>query len=486
MNLPRTRLDTLKRYGIASACAIVALLVRYAMPVPEGTTIYQLPLAAVIVSAWLGGRGPGWLAFLLCAFGILYWLVPPANSFHLPADYVLGFALFICLCLLLIEFSAARWRVERALEESERRFRLMAEAVPEMLWFESIEPRRMLYVSPRFEQMWGRPMRDLLQTPDAWIEAIHAEDRGDVRSVYEQWLAGKVTDRFGMTFRIVRRDGETRFIHSRATLIRDAEGKPRRVSGIAADVTDDKRAEEALAKATSELAHVTRVTTIGQLAASIAHEVNQPLAAIVANAAACELWLGAEPSETAKVRGALKSIVADGQRASEVIGRIRALMARQPPQAESMNINDAIRDVIALAQQELRRNGVVLQTLLAEDLPRVHADKVQVVQVLLNLMVNGMEATSAAAIQPRELVVGSAKDGASGVRVTVRDNGLGLDAESADRLFDPFYTTKVGGIGMGLAISRSIIESHGGRIWATSNAPRGAVFEFTLPGGAAS
>lgn len=486
MNLPPTTLDTLKRYGVASACAGVALFVRYVLPVPEGTTIYQLPLAAVILSAWLGGRGPGLVAFAICALGILYWMVPPANSFELPADYLLGFLLFVFLSLLLVEFSAARWRVEHALEESERRFRLMAEAVPEMLWFESIEPRRMLYVSPKFEQMWGRPLGDLLRAADSWLDAIHPEDRNKVRSAYNDWLAGKGSDRFDMTFRIVRRDGERCFIRSRATLIRDEQGKPRRVSGIAADVTDEKRADEALAKATSELAHVTRVTTIGQLAASIAHEVNQPLAAIVANAAACDLWLGAQPPETTKVRKALRSIVADGQRASEVIGRIRALMSRQPPQAEWMNVNDAIRDVVALAQQELRRNGVVLQTLLAEDLPRVHADKVQVQQVLLNLMANGMDATSGAADGPRELVVGSAKDGASGVRVTVRDNGVGLDAESADRLFDAFYTTKVGSIGMGLAISRSIIESHGGRIWANSNTPRGAVFEFTLPGGAAS
>jgi PAS domain S-box-containing protein len=440
----------------------------------------------VIVSAWLGGRGPGWLAFLLCAVGILYWLLPPADSFDLPPDYVLGYALFICLSLLLIEFSAARWRVERALEESERRFRLMAEAVPEMLWFESIEPRRMLYVSPRFEQMWGRPLRELQCEPELWLEAIHPDDGREVRSAYDELLAGKATERFDATFRVIRRDGETRVIHSRATLLRDEQGNPYRVSGIAADVTEKKRAEEALARATSDLAHVTRVTTIGQLAASIAHEVNQPLAAIVANAAACELWLAAPPTETVRVRKALKSIVADGQRASAVIGRIRSLMSPQPPQREGVDINEPIREVVALAQQELRRNGVALRTVLAGDLPRVHGDKVQLQQVLLNLLLNGIEAMSGAADGPRELVVGSARDGASGVRVTVRDTGVGLDGASTDRLFDPFYTTKPSGMGMGLAISRSIIESHGGRIWVTSNTPRGAVFEFTLPGGGAS
>src|ERR1700674_2542465 len=486
MKLPRTSLDTMKRYALASASAGVALLIRYSLPVPEGTTIYQLPLAAVIVSAWLGGRGPGLLAFLLCTVGILYWLVPPVDSFDLPPDYVLGFALFICLCLLLIEFSAARWRVERALEERERRCRLMADAVPEMLWLESIEPRKMVYGSPRFGQIGGRPLPELQREPVLWLEAIHPDEGRGVRSAYEEFLAGKATERFDATFRVIRRDGETRVIHSRATLLRDEQGNPYRVSGIAADVTERKRAEEALARATSDLAHVARVTTIGQLTASIAHEVNQPLAAIVANAAACELWLAATPTETVRVQKALKSIVADGQRASAVIGRIRSLMSRQPPHREGVDINEPIREVVALAQQELRRNGVALRTVLADGLPRVHGDKVQLQQVLLNLLVNGIEAMSGAAGGPRELVVGSARDEASGVRVTVRDNGVGLDAASTDRLFDPFYTTKPGGMGMGLAISRSIIESHGGRIWVSSNTPRGAVFEFTLPGGGAS
>jgi len=299
-------------------------------------------------------------------------------------------------------------------------------------------------------------------------------------------LTGNGTERFDRTFRIVRGDGETRVIHTRATLLRDEQRKPHRVSGIAADVTDEKRAEDALAKATADLTHVTRVTTIGQLTASIAHEVNQPLGAIVANAAACELWLAATPPESLKARKALKSIVDDGQRASAVIQRIRALMSREPPNSDWLDINDPIREVVAFVQQELRRNGVALHTALARDLPRVRGDKVQLQQVLLNLIVNGMEAMIGGDGTTRELAVDSARDGPSGVRVTVRDNGTGFDRGGAERLFDPFYTTKGGGMGMGLAISRSIIESHGGRIWASANTPRGAVFEFTLSGGATS
>ena len=482
MNLPGKWPDRLRRYGLAVAWSSLALLIRGVLPVPEGTSIYQLPLTAVILSAWLGGRGPGLLAALICTTGIVYWLIPPADSFSVPPEFVLGLCVFIFLCGLLVEFSAARWRVEHALKESEQRFRLMAEAVAEMLWIESIEPRRMLYASPRFEQIWGRPLRDIQGDPDAWLGAVHAEDRDEVRSAYKRWLSGEGGDTFDATFRIVRPDGDTRFIHSRGTLIRDEDERPYRASGIAADVTEERRVEEALAKAKTDLAHISRVTTMGQLTASIAHEVNQPLAAMVANAAACERWLEAHPPETARAAQALKSIVADGQRTTAVIARIRALLKRQPPRRELVDVNQAIRDVIALSQYELSRNNVVVETALADDVPRVRGDKVQLQQVLLNLVINGMEAFSEAPRGPRKLNIGSAKDGPGGVMVTVSDNGAGMDAQGAENLFQPFYTTKADGMGMGLAISRSTIESHGGRIWVIPNTPRGTVFRFTLPG----
>ena len=471
----------MRRYGLAVAWSSLALLIRGVLPVPEGTTIYQLPLAAVILSAWLGGRGPGLLAAVICLTGIVYWLIPPADSFHVPPEYVAGLCIFIFLCGLLIEFSAARWRVEHALTESEQRFRLMAEAVTEMLWFESIEPRRMLYVSSRFEQIWGRPLADVHGDPEAWLETVHADDRDEVTSGYRRWLSGEAGARFDATFRVVRPDGDTRFVHSRAMLIRDEHGKPYRASGIAEDITEEKRVEDALAEAKTGLAHAARVTTMGQLTASIAHEVNQPLAAMVANAAACERWLAAQPPETARASQVLRSIVADGQRSTAVIARIRALVRRQPPRREPVDLNETIREVITLSQYELQRNNVVVETVLPEGVPRVQGDKVQLQQVLLNLIINGMEAVSAAPEGPRRLSIRSAKDGPDGVVVTVSDTGAGLDPEAVQHLFEAFYSTKGGGMGMGLAISRSTIESFGGRIWATPNAPRGAMFHFTLP-----
>jgi signal transduction histidine kinase len=242
-----------------------------------------------------------------------------------------------------------------------------------------------------------------------------------------------------------------------------------------------KRAESALQLAQSELAHVTRVMTMGELTASIAHEVNQPLGAIVTSAASCARWLAAEPPNIEKAERALERIVNDGKRASQVIGRIRALMKRQTPRKGWLDINETLLEVIALAQYELRRNNILLETRLTRSLPLVQGDRVQLQQVLLNLIVNAIEAMSGVDGRRRELTLVSATDGPDAVAVEVRDSGTGLDPQFASHLFQPFYTTKAEGIGIGLSISRSIVEAHGGHLSATANEPHGAVFQFSLP-----
>src|SRR4029077_4292351 len=220
-DLLRTRRNLLVRYGVALVLACLALLIRGLIPIRPGIAIYQLALAAVIVSAWYGGRGPGLLAILISAAGILYWFIPPADSFALPAEYALSLILFLGNGVLLIEFSMGRWRAEQALEESEGRFRLMAETVPEVLWIESLDPPRMLYLSPSYERIWGRPAEDLYRDHDRWLAAIHPEDRADVSSTLKRWLAGEDEDRYDIEYRIIRPDGGTRWIHDRGTLIRD-------------------------------------------------------------------------------------------------------------------------------------------------------------------------------------------------------------------------------------------------------------------------
>jgi PAS domain S-box-containing protein len=482
LNLPGKRRDLLERYGLAFALAGVALILRKSLPVREGTTIYQLPLVAVLLAGWYGGRGPGLVASVVSWIGVLYWLIPPADSFVLTSEYELGFAVFIALCLFITEFSAARWRVERAFEDSERRFRLMAETIPEILWTESVVPRLMLYMSPRYEQIWGRPLGDVEHDPEAWMEAVHPEHRNDVRSAWRHWLAGEGDERLDVTFRIVRPDGDTRWIRSRGILIRDARGRPYRASGIAADITEEQRAQESLAKAQMELAHVSRLTTLGELTTSIAHEVSQPLAGMMAGAGAGVRWLAAEPPDIAAARATLDSIAADGKRARDVIARIRALTKRQVPRRDRVDINHKVQEILALTAQESRSHDVVVRTELDMSLPRVAGDRVQLQQVLLNLVVNAIEAMSVVQDRPRLLTIVSSRRGnANGVLVEVRDSGPGLDPAAAEEVFKAFYTTKADGIGIGLSISRSIVEAHGGRLWASPNEPHGAVFHLSLP-----
>jgi len=245
-----------------------------------------------------------------------------------------------------------------------------------------------------------------------------------------------------------------------------------------------KRAEDALHRVQMELAHVTRVATLGEMTASIAHEINQPLGAIVNSGNACLRWL--EQQKLEEARRSVARVIGEGYRATEIIGRIRALAKKTPPRKDWLDINDTIREVIALARGELQRNGIALDTRLSDEVryvPLILADRVQVQQVILNLIINAIEAMSGAADGPRELLIRSGIAESQRVFVAVRDSGPGLDPKSLDHLFDAFYTTKPEGMGMGLAISRSIIDAHGGRLWAIANDEGGATFQFTLPTG---
>jgi PAS domain S-box-containing protein len=858
----REESDVLKRYGLAVLLAGLALLVRGMLPVMEGTTVYQLPLAAVIVSAWLGGRGPGYVAAVACWLGIVYWFLPPEYGFSVDERYVVGLSIFSALSVVLVEFSASRWRVERALRESERRLET-AQRVAHIGWWERDFAAGRVSLSDESCRIFGVAPVDLPQWHDRWLGLIHPDDRAKAASASEAAVNGG--PRYDVEYRVVRPDGTMRVVHSEGdvawdesgravrqfgvmqdvTLLKKAENEARarqelldlaqeaaravafdwfigaresenrwspalealyglepgtfdgtykgwrklvhpddwpavkaaidranesgdikaeyrvihkdgsehwlrargrmffdsagrsermvgfmidvtdwrhaqdelRASearfrkltelssdwywkqdenlrftfamddkvgfapsslgkarwelpitplscswdehravlaarkpfrdfeysrpdshgamryisvsgvpmfdekgnfigydGVASDITARKTAEEALRasearfrtfvdhatdafflhdddrltvidanrnaceilgysreeligmhparfdaaldersiallaervksgesvifetrhrrkdgstfpvevrvrrfeqggnrfrlslarditerklaeetlrvkdqaldSARAELARVSRLTTLGELTASIAHEVNQPLGAMVANAGACSRWLAAEPPVIDRARQALASIAADGKRASEVIGRIRGLTRRQPPRKDRLDINKKVAEVLALADHELRTNGIVLETQFDEALPLVAGDRVQLQQVMLNLVVNAIDAMSAVDDRPRELKIVSRRQDEGGVAVDVRDTGTGLDPERAERIFEAFYTTKPQGLGIGLSISRSIIEAHGGRLWAAPNAPHGAVFGFSLPVG---
>jgi signal transduction histidine kinase len=245
-------------------------------------------------------------------------------------------------------------------------------------------------------------------------------------------------------------------------------------------LTERRQAEEALRDAQAELAHVTRVMTMGELTASIAHEINQPLAAVVTNANAGLRWLAGPIPNLSEAREALARITRDGKRASDVIGRIRALVKKSSTEKAGLDLNEAIQEVVVLVQSEIQKSEVTLQMELAIDLPQILGNRVQLQQVILNLVMNGIEAMSAVTDRSRDLLIRSCKYESDKVLVAAQDSGIGIDSQNLEKIFDAFYTTKSQGMGMGLAISRSIVESHGGRLWAVPNIGPGATFQFTL------
>jgi len=278
-----------------------------------------------------------------------------------------------------------------------------------------------------------------------------------------------------------KRDGSQVVVASRWSLEQDERGRPLAILETNTDVTERNRAQEALHRAEAELAHVTRMSTLGELTASIAHEVNQPLAAIVANGEASLRWLGRDVPELDEARSAMQRVIADGKRASEVIRRLRALARKADMQKVPLNLNDVIDEAILLVEREVLRHRVTLKLKLAPRLPPVLGDHVQLQQVVVNLLLNGIQAMASVSDRARELRIETQQQEVDAVLVAVQDSGIGIDPESASRLFSPFFTTKPNGMGMGLSICRSIVEAHGGRVRATPNETQGATFSFMLP-----
>jgi C4-dicarboxylate-specific signal transduction histidine kinase len=284
---------------------------------------------------------------------------------------------------------------------------------------------------------------------------------------------------FEAEFRMIAKDGSVIWIHSRGATVAGVDGVVNRVTGTYTDITDRKEAEDALKHANDAMVRMGRVTALAELTASIAHELNQPLAAIATNANTCLRWMESSASDD-DLREALKDLVADSRRAGQIVRRTREMFANRSVSRAPTDLNGVIRNVVDLVRTRLRDAGVQLRLDLDESLPIIEADKVQVQQVVMNLMVNAVDAMLEGGARRRILSVQSrARD--NGVLVSVSDTGSGLSASDAEQVFEPFYTTKTDGIGIGLAISRSIVEAHGGSIWASAGAGRGATFSFTLP-----
>jgi signal transduction histidine kinase len=307
---------------------------------------------------------------------------------------------------------------------------------------------------------------------------VHPEDLPLLHDMIERARCAG-TD-FEHEHRLLMPDQSIKYLHMVAHGTRDEDGRPEYI-GAVQDVTARRLSEQALGKAQSELAHVARVTALTTLTASIAHEVNQPLSGIITNASTCLRMLAADPPDVDGARETARRTIRDGNRASDVIARVRALFTKKESATESVDLNEAAREVIALSLSELQRSRVILRPEFADDLPSVTGDRVQLQQVILNLLVNASDAMSGVDDRPRQMVIRTERDEGDRVRLTVRDAGVGLEPGGVDKLFEAFYTTKSGGMGIGLSVSRSIIESHHGRLWAAPNAGPGATAAFSIP-----
>jgi PAS domain S-box-containing protein len=370
-----------------------------------------------------------------------------------------------------------RKRAEEALRRSEERFRTLVQFSFDVYWETDAQHR---FIHQEFaDSLADAPAPGSEIGKTRW-EVPYLEPDAEAWRKHRETLDAHLPFR---DFELARPgpDGGKRYVSVSGLPVFDKTGRFVGYRGVGRHITEHKRAEAALRSAQAELAHANRVATMGQLTASIVHEVSQPIAATVLNAQAALRWLGAQPPNLSEVRQILDQITDDGTRAGDIIDRIRALIKKAPPRKEGLEINEAILEVIALTRGEVLQNAVSVRTQLAEGLPLIQADRVQLQQVILNLIVNAVEAMSDASEGARELLISTRRDASNGVLVSLRDSGPGLDPASLERLFDAFYTTKSSGLGMGLSICHSIIEAHGGRIWAGANEPRGAAFHFTLP-----
>jgi PAS domain S-box-containing protein len=370
-----------------------------------------------------------------------------------------------------------RKRAEEVLRASEAHIRKIVDSVPALVC--TFSPVGVMeHANHRMLEYFGKTLEELNQW--AFNDTIHPDDlRRIAPTVKNSFTTGTPVED---EVRYRRADGVHRWFHFYIVPVRDADGTIIGWSGLITDIEDRKRAEEELRHSQAVLAHASRVTSLGVLAASIAHEVNQPLTGIITNAGTCLRMLSADPPNVEGACETARRAIRDGNRAAEVITRLRTLFSKKEPTPEPVDLNEAVREVIALSLSRLQREGVILRQELADDLPVVTGDRVQLQQVILNLILNASDAMSGVEDHPRELLIRTERQEDNRVRLTVQDAGVGVDPQGVDKLFEAFHTTKASGMGIGLAVSRSIIESHHGRIWAEPNDGPGARFLFSIPG----
>jgi len=368
-----------------------------------------------------------------------------------------------------------RKHAENALRQSESKLRLVIDTIPAMAWI-VLPTGALAFINQRWLEYSGLSLEEAIKDPTG---TMHPED---IPKAIEKWNRHMAAgEPYEAEMRLRRADGEYRWFLVRTVPLRDEQGNIVEWYGTSTDIEDQKRAEEALRETQALLARVARASIVGELTASIAHEVNQPLGGIVTNAEAALTWLSDDTPNLKEAREALQRIVRDGTRASEVVARIRALLKNGSPNKTRFHLDQVIREIIVLTKNEARRRKVSVQTRLGPNLPQVTADRVQVQQILMNLVMNSLDSLSEVGDRARMLRVEAHTETPKSVRVMVVDTGIGIDPRRMKEIFEPFHTTKPHGLGLGLSISRSIVEAHGGRIRAIRNDGPGVTFQFTLP-----
>jgi PAS domain S-box-containing protein len=360
---------------------------------------------------------------------------------------------------------------------AQQRFRDLVNSVEGIVWEADVPSFQFLFVSKQAERVLGYPVERWLSEPTFWTDHVHPEDQ-EWALQFRQTATAEKRDH-DCEYRMIAADGRVVLLRDLVTVAVEGN-RATRLRGVMVDISTRKEAEEALRQAQADLAHVNRVTTMGELTASLAHEINQPIAAAVTNANTCLRWLTRDHPDVEEARAAAMRIVKDGTRAAEIISRIRLLFKKGIPQQEFVDLNEVIREMVVVLHSEASRYSISVRTEFAEDLPQIMGDRVQLQQVMMNLIMNSIDAMKDMDGK-RELIIKSQRAENEELIVSVSDTGVGVPPQQTDQIFNAFFTTKVHGTGMGLRISRSIIESHGGRLWAAGNSPRGASFYFTLP-----
>jgi PAS domain S-box-containing protein len=455
---------------------VVALVTFVCFRVQVGSTIPALLyLLAVVLVALRGGFAASAVVSVVAVACLQYFFLPPLFSLAVAEVEAVAALVFLATALTITRLMTARRRAEMTL----RGQAALLDVTHDIIFVRGLRDDVITYWNRAAEEAYGWTKGEAVgAVPHQLLKTVFPEPIEEIMAVVTR--AGRWEGEIVHT----RSDGTSVVVASRWSLQRDEQGRPAAILETNNDLTERKRAEKAWRESEAELAHVTRVTTMGELAASLAHELNQSLTGIVTNASASLRWLGREPPNLDEATDAVRRIIRDAKRASDVIAHTRALLKKSGAEKKPVDLTELIREVLALVQPELSRHRIVLRPLLADGLPPVLGARVQLQQVALNLIMNGIEAMAEVSDRRRELVVRTerhALDAGLCVLVAVQDTGTGIAPESRDRLFEPFYTTKSHGLGMGLSISRSIIQAHGGRLSITPNPGHGVTSEFVLP-----